>query len=126
MFEKISRRDFIKGNAATIFSLAATNFFPIDVHAAETCKIKTRYGIYNSFVDENDVQTWLGIPYAKPPVKNLRWRAPEKLETSDKEFSAKKSRAAPMQEQYEKSDPLSNQSENCLTLNIWRRSSKNN
>ena len=127
MFEKIfSRRDFIKGSAATIFSLAATNFFPIKIYAAETCRIKTRYGIYNGFVDENGVQTWLGIPYAKVPVKNLRWRAPEKLEPSDKEFSAKNFGAASMQEQYEKSDPLSKQSENCLTLNIWRRSAKNN
>ena len=126
MFEKISRRDFIKGSASTAFIFAATNFFPFEVHAAESCKIKTRCGIYNGFVDKNGIQTWLGIPYAKPPVKNLRWHAPEKLPPSDKEFNAKKFGAAPMQEQYDKSDPLSNQSENCLTLNIWRRSSKKN
>ena len=52
--------------------------------------IKTRYGTFNGFIDENGVKTWLGIPYAKPPVGKLRWRAPKHLQPSDKTFDAKK------------------------------------
>ena len=128
VFDKnFSRRDFIKGTATAAVAFAATKFFSNDVHAAEPCKIKTRQGIYSGFVDKRGVQTWLGIPYAKPPVGNLRWHAPEKLEPSDKEFSAKKFGASPMQDR-DPVEPASmlKQSEDCLTLNIWRRGDKKN
>lgn len=28
-------------------------------------------------VDEHDVHKWLGIPFAAPPVGDLRWRSPQ-------------------------------------------------
>ena len=122
MDRNISRRDFIKKTALTIGALTATNFiFSDEVFAAQkACKVRTRYGIYNGFVDKNGVKTWLGIPYAKPPVGSLRWRAPEKLEPSDKEFKAKKFGYSPMQ-LFDPTEDASKlpQSENCLTLNIW-------
>ena len=123
-----SRRDFIKGSAAIAFGLATTNFFSGNVQAAnKSCRVATRQGIYNGFVDKLGVRTWLGIPYAKPPVKNLRWHAPEKLPASNKEFSAKKFGYSAIQDR----DPvepasLLKQSEDCLTLNIWTRSDKKN
>jgi len=125
--EKFLRGDFIKKTSAAAFALTATNFFIKDVQAAESCQIQTRQGIYNGFIDKRGVQTWLGIPYAKPPVGNLRWHAPEPLEPSNKEFNAKKFGASPLQDR----DPVESasmlkQSEDCLTLNIWRRSSKKN
>lgn len=128
MFDKnFSRRDFIKGATTMTFSFAAMNFIPIDAQAAKTCKVKTMQGIYNGFVDKRGVQTWLGIPYAKPPVGSLRWHAPEPLKPSNKEFSAKKFGYSPMQDKDEvEPASLLKQSENCLTLNIWKRSSKNN
>ena len=52
--------------------------------------IKTRYGTFNGFVDEKGVKTWLGIPFAQPPVNKLRWQAPQPLKPSDKTFDAKK------------------------------------
>ena len=78
------------------FSLATMNF--PTVQAAEDCTVKTRYGTFNGFIDERGVKTWLGIPYAKPPVGNLRWRAPEPLEPSNKTFDAKKFGFSPMQD----------------------------
>ena len=121
---KISRRDFIK---TTALALAAMKIFGGKVQAAEPCQIRTRQGIYNGFVDARGVRTWLGIPYAKPPVGNLRWRAPETLEPSDKIFSAKNFGASAIQDR----DPIEpasllKQSEDCLTLNIWTRSAKKN
>lgn len=124
MFNKnFSRRDFIKGTMKFTFALAATNFSIDDVQAAKPCSVKTRYGIYNGFIDKQGVQTWLGIPYAKPPVGNLRWHAPEPLEPSNKEFSAKNFGYSPLQEKDSLEDAsILKQNEDCLTLNIWTRS----
>ena len=81
--------------------------------------VKTRYGTFNGFVDENGVKTWLGIPYAQPPVGKLRWRAPQPLTPTDKTFDAKKYGFAAMQT-IDKVEVASQnpQSEDCLTLNI--------
>ncbi len=39
---------------------------------------KTDYGKLRGYVDEDkDVLVWKGVPYAKPPVGDLRWKAPE-------------------------------------------------
>jgi para-nitrobenzyl esterase len=39
---------------------------------------KTDYGKLKGYVDENkEVLVWKGVPYAKPPVGDLRWKAPE-------------------------------------------------
>ena len=97
------------------------------VQAAEDCTVRTRQGIYNGFVDERGVKTWLGIHYAKPPVGNLRWHAPEPLEPSNKSFDAKKFGFSPMQAADDTEIASAfEQSENCLTLNIWTRGAKNN
>ena len=37
-------------------------------------------GIYN---EDGTVRKYLGIPYAKPPVNELRWKAPEPIEAWD-------------------------------------------
>ena len=91
-------------------------------------KIKTRYGIFNGFLDEQGVKTWLGIPYAQSPVGNLRWQAPQPLQLSDKTFDAKNFSAAAVQvvDPTENANSYKNQSEDCLTLNIWKKSEKNN
>ena len=110
-----------------MFTFATMNFFGNEVAAAEkNCRIKTRYGIYNGFVDKNGVQTWLGIPYAQPPVGKLRWQAPQPLKPTNKTFDAKKFGAAPMQALMKLEKPLEDddpvkQSEDCLTLNIFTR-----
>ncbi len=129
MSDKIfSRRDFVKMTALTALAFATPDFFSSTVQAAnKNCRIKTRYGIFNGFIDKRGVKTWLGIPYAKPPIKNLRWHTPEKLNPSDKEFSAKKFGNSPMQDR-DSVEPASllKQSEDCLTLNIWTNSDKKN
>lgn len=86
------------------------------------CTVKTRYGTFNGFVDENGINTWLGIPYAQPPVGKLRWQAPQPLEPSDKTFDAKKFGFSAMQEDDKLEKASQNpQSEDCLTINIWTR-----
>ena len=129
MFDKtFSRRTFIKSAALTTLAFMATDFFGGEVLAApKTCTAVTRHGTYNGFVGKSGVKTWLGIPYAKPPVGKLRWRAPEPLDDSTDVFDATKFGFAAMQEEdHVEPSSLYPQSEDCLTLNIWTRGRKNN
>jgi para-nitrobenzyl esterase len=49
--------------------------------AAEN-KVQTTSGITNGHI-KNGVISWDDIPYAQPPIGDLRWRAPKKLESSE-------------------------------------------
>jgi len=42
-------------------------------------RVQTEAGAFIGGVSANKARTWLGIPYAKPPVADLRWRATEPL-----------------------------------------------
>ena len=44
-------------------------------------KIQTSSGITNGYI-KNNVVNWDDIPYALPPIGDLRWRAPVKLDSS--------------------------------------------
>ena len=37
----------------------------------------TSTGEVVGFIGDHGARTWLGIPFAKPPLGNLRWRAPQ-------------------------------------------------
>lgn len=123
----LTRREFIKTTSMAALALAATGL-PIEkVFAAENCTVKTRYGTFNGFVDEIGVKTWLGIPYAQPPVGKLRWQATQPLKPTNKTFDTKKFGASALQENDEIEISSKNvQSEDCLTINIWKRSDKKN
>ena len=58
--------------------------------------VKTKTGTYVGFKHKKAVY-YLGIPYAKPPVGDLRWKAPEPLPASDAIFEAKHFGASPIQ-----------------------------
>ncbi len=80
--------------------------------------VKTKTGIFVG-EKEKDVIVFSGIPYAKPPVENLRWQAPEPLEESTAVFEAKYFGASAIQVEHEGSILKHHrQSEDCLTLNI--------
>ncbi len=82
------------------------------------CKVVTKTGAYIGNKTEN-VIGYYGIPYAKPPVGELRWKAPEPLPLSNEVFEAKNFGASAIQAEH---DGLilkhHRQSEDCLTLNI--------
>ena len=62
-----------------------------------------------------------GIPFAKPPVGELRWKAPEPVESSDLIMQAYYNGKSPIQTEWP-SEQASyyRQGEDCLYLNIWK------
>ena len=65
----------------------------------------------------NDIHAWKGIPYAQPPVGDLRWRAPQPPVAwqgirSGRDFG-------PMCPQGNPAQLKPDMSEDCLNLNIW-------
>ena len=62
-------------------------FFNIILEATDT-EIKTSSGISNAY-KSSGVYNWDDIPYAKPPVGDLRWKAPRDIANSDKVLLAK-------------------------------------
>lgn len=82
------------------------------------CAVKTRTGVY---IGEKHGETliFMGIPYAKPPVGERRWKAPEPLPASEKVFEARNFGASAIQVEHRGSIIKNHrQSEDCLTLNI--------
>ena len=69
--------------------------------------------------EENGVASWLGIPYAKPPVGERRFKAPEYVDACDRVFEARYyGKGAYGSLGYD--DCIQQQmSEDCLYLNIW-------
>ena len=86
--------------------------------------VKTRTGVYVGYL-EKKTACYLGIPDAKPPVGERRWKAPEPLESSDQVMEAQNFGASAIQVDH-KGSIIKNhrQSEDCLTLNICVGESK--
>lgn len=74
---------------------------------------------------ESGVQAYLGIPYAAPPVRELRWRPPSSPENWEGVFRADRFGPQCMQplrgvmtNQYSGAEVMS---EDCLYLNVWAK-----
>jgi para-nitrobenzyl esterase len=108
----------------TVISLMAqaqnNNAFPIQTNIGQ--------GIIEGNYDTGTgIQTYLGIPFAKPPVGPLRWKAPEAPDRWTGIREAKKFGPRPMQKQIwgdmtSRSDGVS---EDCLYLNVWTPAKRN-
>ena len=81
--------------------------------------IKCKNGRFAGY-EKDGILIFKGIPYAKPPVGNLRWRPPQRPEDSEELFDAVEFGASGYQT-YCFSELASHNrlSEDCLTLNIW-------
>jgi len=85
----------------------------------------TRLGSVVGFAAAHDTHAWLGIPYARPPVGELRWRAPARVEPWTDTLDALEwpercvQRAHPLGGV--ENAPLGAVvgSEDCLYLNVW-------
>src|SRR5579884_480710 len=78
---------------------------------------------------QEGIRVFKGIPYARPPVGDLRWRAPQPPAPWDGVRAADKFGAACMQTPYPEGSPYRSAaepvSEDCLYLNVWTPAKSN-
>ncbi len=90
-----------------------------DVSCSEP--VSTTQGLIKGLSDPDYAAcVWKGIPYAAPPVGDLRWRAPQAPEPHQGVFEAYEYGAAcPQSQTLTSGGEFKIFGENCLTLNIW-------
>lgn len=72
---------------------------------------------------DGEVEVFRGIPFAKPPVGELRWKRPEPVDKDDRVFEAYFNGKTPIQTEWSTEQAsYYPQGEDCLCLNIWRSS----
>ncbi len=77
-------------------------------------QVKVEQGIVQGSLEEG-LRVFKGIPFAAPPVGDLRWKAPQPAEKWEGVKETTKYAPSPMQA----GDLPSGKSEDCLYLNIW-------
>ncbi len=87
-----------------------------------TLSVKCNNGTFVGQAD-NSVISFKGIPYAKSPTGELRWKSPESADDSDKVYEAYYYGASPLQSEWPSEvGSYYKQSEDCLKLNVWSNS----
>jgi para-nitrobenzyl esterase len=80
----------------------------------EPGQVKIKDGILQGSIEGN-LTVFKGIPFAAPPVGDLRWKAPQPVEKWEGVKLATEYAPAPVQG----GKPPSGKSEDCLYLNVW-------
>lgn len=73
---------------------------------------------------QNGIGTFLGIPYAQPPVGDLRWKAPVAAKAWKGTYKATTKKAAPYQPVDPNNPQKKQMSEDCLYVNVWTPAKK--
>jgi para-nitrobenzyl esterase len=84
-------------------------------------ELQTPNGRLQGYIDEQ-VENYLGVPYAQPPVGELRWRAPQPVQAWDGLRNAQQNSAVCVQ-----FSPISGSvtgEEDCLYVNVWTPTEK--
>ena len=82
--------------------------------AQQPSPVKVQEGMVQGTL-ENGLAVYKGIPFAAPPVGDLRWKAPQPAAKWEGVKQTTKYAPAPMQG----GNPPSGKSEDCLYLNVW-------
>jgi para-nitrobenzyl esterase len=92
---------------------------PVSAEDATTLDVAIGQGVLRG-LEADGVRSFFNIPFAAPPVGDLRWRAPQPPINWTAERDA--TRPGPICAQGQRPDRSANEipmSEDCLTLNIW-------
>src|SRR4051812_38286183 len=111
-----------------IISLVAIQFLAIPLARAQKTTVKTANGVVEGIVEPSGVVSFKGIPFAAPPVGNLRWREPQPAKNWSGVLKADKFAAKPMQTNVfgDMASRSEGGSEDCLYLNVWSPGNKGN
>lgn len=92
----------------------------LNAGAQNTIQVKTSDGVLEG-MDESGVKTFKGVPFAAPPIGNLRWKAPQAVQKWTGVRKAIEYGPNPMQENIfgDMDFGTKQMSEDCLYLNIW-------
>lgn len=89
------------------------------VKVGKTQKVTCENGVMLG-KSEDGVTSFKGVPYAKPPVGELRWKAPQAPDPSSKEIECYDFGYTALQAEWPtQKASYYPKSEDCLTLNIW-------
>lgn len=97
-------------------------------HNAFAVQTKIENGIIEGNYDtKTGIQTYFGIPFAKPPVGDLRWKAPQPVDNwtgvkQTKQFGPRPMQTAVFGDMSSRSNGVS---EDCLYLNVWTPAKRN-
>ncbi|MDO4160254.1 MAG: carboxylesterase family protein [Prevotellaceae bacterium] len=91
-----------------------------ELAAIDNPQVKTSDGILEG-VNESGIAVFKGIPFAAPPVGDLRWKAPQPVVKWDGVRKADKFGPNPMQQDVfgDMNFGTDEMSEDCLYLNVW-------
>jgi para-nitrobenzyl esterase len=90
--------------------------------AVSGARVRTTAGLLEGLqLDGSDVRAFLGVPYAAPPVGDLRWREPQPATPWDGVREAKAFGSRCMQKRVDDDMRFRSPgvSEDCLYLNVW-------
>lgn len=83
--------------------------------------------IEGNYDTKSGIQTYFGVPFAKPPVGELRWKTPQPLDNwtgvkATKEFGPRPMQTVVFGDMNSRSNGVS---EDCLYLNVWTPAKRN-
>lgn len=102
--------------------------FAIPVLAQKAPQAKTEQGIVEGVTETSGIQSYKGIPFAQPPVGELRWKAPQSPKSWAGVRKADRFGNNAMQKNVfgDMNFRSSGMSEDCLYLNVWTPANKPN
>ncbi len=116
----------------TVLLLVITMMLPSQLSAQKgnsfAVQTKVEQGVVEGLYDtKTGLQLYFGIPFAKPPVGDLRWKAPQPPDTwkgvlSTKDFGPRPVQGIVFGDMNSRSNGLS---EDCLYLNVWTPAKRN-
>lgn len=116
----------------TVLLLVITMMLPSQLSAQKgnsfTVQAKVEQGVVEGLYDtKTGLQYYFGIPFAKPPVADLRWKAPQPPDNwkgvlSTKDFGPRPVQGIVFGDMNSRSNGLS---EDCLYLNVWTPAKRN-
>jgi para-nitrobenzyl esterase len=98
---------------------AAATVILMAMSGVAAAQVKTTGGLVQGTTAASGIRVFKGVPYAAPPVGELRWQAPKPVVPWQGVRDATKFGAACLQGKIFGDISFDNVSEDCLTLNIW-------